>query len=72
VLAIDAKGGNDIDDAFVFIGTDVFGGVGQIRAVQSGTDTIVVVNNSGASGGEMQILLQNVAAVSLSSSDFIL
>ena len=71
VSGIDARAGTAGDQAFVF-GTGAFTGEGQIRAVQSGADTIVRFNVSGPGGAEMEILLKNVDAGDIDAGDFVL
>ena len=53
-------------------GTGGFTGEGQIRAVQSGDDTIVRFNISGPDTAEMEILLKNFTATDLDAGDFVL
>jgi serralysin len=72
VSTIDAKAGMAGDQAFSFIGTGAFTAEGQIRVVQSGTDTIVQFNTTGASGAEMEVLLADFTANLLTAADFIL
>ena len=55
-----------------FVGTSAFSAAGQVRAVQSGANTLLQVNIDGSSGAEMEIVLQNVTANQLSAADFIL
>jgi Ca2+-binding RTX toxin-like protein len=69
---IDAVAATATNDSFVFIGTAGFSAEGQIRAVQSGADTIVAMNTAGATGGEMQLLLSNFTAATLTAADFVL
>lgn len=69
---IDAMAGTDGDQAFSFIGAAAFTAEGQIRAVQSGADTLVLVNTSGSGGAEMQIVLQDFTASTLTGADFLL
>jgi Ca2+-binding RTX toxin-like protein len=71
VHLIDAIAGGS-DDAFSFIETDPFTGAGQIRAVQSGGDTILKFNTEGPDTAEMTILLAGVDAATLTAADFIL
>lgn len=70
--AIDAKDGEAGHQAFRFIGTAGFTGEGQIRAVQDGTDTKLVINTQGSNGAEMTILLKDFTATTLTAADFIL
>ncbi len=59
-----------VNDTFVFIGSLAFTAEGQVRAFQSGNNTIIQVNRSGAGGAEMEIVLQNFTASNLSEFDF--
>jgi len=72
VSAIDAREATAIDNNFAFIGSDAFTAAGQIRAVQSGDDTILLFNTSGASGAEMSIRLFDFTASTLTPGDFVL
>lgn len=54
---------------FVYVGLGGFTAEGQIRAFQSGADTIVEFNTSGVGGAEMAIMLSNFLAVSLTSDN---
>ena len=69
---IDAQASVDLNQAFQFIGSDGFTAEGQIRAVQSGTNTILRLNTDGAGMGEMQIVLKDVDASLLTDDQFIL
>ncbi|WP_373504529.1 M10 family metallopeptidase C-terminal domain-containing protein [Aestuariivirga sp.] len=60
------------DQAFIFIGTSGFTDIGQIRAIQSGTDTLLRINVTSDPGVEMEILLKNVSASALTELNFIL
>jgi Ca2+-binding RTX toxin-like protein len=62
-------GGNQTFTAF--IGAAAFTAEGQIRAVQSGANTIVEVNTTGVTGAEMQIVLANFTATNLDLGDFV-
>jgi Ca2+-binding RTX toxin-like protein len=68
---IDAKAGTGGNNAFSFIGAAGFSAEGQVRAVQSGAHTLVQVNTTGASGGEMSVLLVDVTASTITAADFI-
>lgn len=70
--AIDADQVTAGDQAFDFIGTGPFTGEGQVRALQSGADTILRVNITADPGAEMLIILKNVAADTLTDLNFIL
>jgi Ca2+-binding RTX toxin-like protein len=69
---IDAKSATAGDDAFTYIGSAQFTAEGQIRAVQSGLNTLVMINTAGASGTDMTIVLSNhnLATRGLSAADF--
>jgi hypothetical protein len=69
---IDARAGVAGNQAFAFIGGAAFSAEGQVRAFQSGADTLVQVNTTGASVSEMLIVLQNFTAATLTAADFIL
>jgi hypothetical protein len=69
---IDAKAGTGGNQAFDFIGSAGFTAEGQIRAVQSGANTIVLVNTTGAGGAEMAVVLQDFTATGLTDAEFIL
>jgi hypothetical protein len=72
VSAIDAIASTGADDAFTaFIGNAAFSAEGQIRAFQSGANTVIEFNTTGVSGAEMQIQLNNFTAATLSFGDFI-
>ncbi len=70
--SIDSKVHVAGNNAFSFINGAAFSAEGQIRATQIGTDTLVSVNTDGKTGAEMQIVLHNFTASTLTSSDFIL
>jgi Ca2+-binding RTX toxin-like protein len=72
VSAIDASALGIGNNTFVFIGAGAFSGQGQIRAVQSGADTLVEFNTFGTNAADMAIVLQNFTASTLASSDFVL
>ena len=65
-------GTGDGRQALDFIGTSGFSGLGQVRAVQSGEDTLIRVDLTAAQGFEMQIVLRNVDASTLTDLNFIL
>jgi Ca2+-binding RTX toxin-like protein len=70
---IDAiQGGGTSNDEFDFIGTGAFTGLGQVRAVQAGANTILELNTSDAAGAESTIQLSNFTATTLTGGDFIL
>ncbi len=56
---------------FVLIGTSSFTAEGQIRAIQSGGNTILQLNVLGILGVDMSIVLTDVRSSTLSMSDFI-
>jgi serralysin len=72
VASIDAQAAAAGDQAFVFIGGAAFTAEGQCRAIQVGADTRVQFNTAGAATPEMEVLLQNFTASTLTSADFIL
>jgi Ca2+-binding RTX toxin-like protein len=72
VSPIDAEGGKVGRQAFEFIGTDGFTAEGQVRAIQIGSDTLLRFNTQGSGGAEMEILLTNINASTLTSDSFIL
>jgi Ca2+-binding RTX toxin-like protein len=72
VSAIDASAAGGGNNAFtVFLGAGAFTAEGQIRAFQSGANTVIEFNTTGASGAEMQIQLNNFTAANLTFGDFI-
>jgi hypothetical protein len=68
---IDAIAGG-ANDAFTYRGTANFTGLGQIKAQQSGDDTLLLMNTASTAGAEMAIVLKNFAAADLAAADFIL
>ncbi len=68
--AIDAKTNTLGNNSFIFKGTLPFNAEGQVRAVQSGLNTVIEINTTGATGAEMTIQLDKVTATSLSLADF--
>jgi Ca2+-binding RTX toxin-like protein len=68
--AVDAKVGVVGNQAFTFIGSSSFTAEGQVRAFFDGTNTIVRLNTSGATGAESEIQLSG--NVTLTASDFVL
>ena len=67
---IDARAATvGVNELFTFIGLGGFYAEGQIRAYQSGADTIVELNTSGTGGADMAFLLTNFLAVTLTSDD---
>jgi Ca2+-binding RTX toxin-like protein len=72
LATIDAiAGGGTSNDTFAFV-AGAFTAAGQVRAVQSGADTIIELNTSGTSGAEMTILLVGVTATTIAGADFFL
>src|SRR5262249_23476468 len=69
---IDAETTNAGKQTFSFIGDAAFSAEGQIRAFQSGADTIVQCNTTGASGAEMSLTLASFTATDLVATDFVL
>jgi Ca2+-binding RTX toxin-like protein len=72
LTGIDAKASTTGDDAFTFIGEAAFTGEGQIRTIQSGSDTIIRLNMSSVGGADMDILVRNFTAATFGAEDFIL
>jgi predicted Zn-dependent protease len=72
LLHIDAMAGTAGNQAFTFIGALAFSAEGEVRAFQSGADTLVQLNTTGAAGTEMPIVLQNFTALTLATADFVL
>jgi Ca2+-binding RTX toxin-like protein len=70
--SIDAQDGTAGNQAFSFIAGAAFTAEGQVRAFQSGADTIIEVNTTGIDGAEMTIQLSNFTAANLAGVDFIL
>jgi Ca2+-binding RTX toxin-like protein len=72
VSAIDASAAGGGNEAFTqFLGAAAFTAEGQVRWHQSGANTVIEFNTTGASGAEMQIQLQNFTAANLTAADFI-
>ena len=69
---IDARPGSIADNDFTFISTNDFTKAGQIRAVQSGEDTILQITVDDSLDVALMVKLLNVNAADLSVSDFIL
>lgn len=69
---IDAKPNTAAENAFVFVGTESFGGIGRIRYVQHEADgfTTVLLNTVSGGGAEMAIRLNGV--LTLTENDFVL
>jgi hypothetical protein len=55
-----------------FIGADAFSDLGQIRAIQSGADTLLRVDVIPDAGAEMMIVLKNFDSALLTDANFIL
>ncbi len=68
--AIDAMAGTAGNNSFTLV--SAITGEGQILAVQSGGDTILQINTSGAGGAEMEIVLVGFDAANLTAADFLL
>lgn len=58
--AIDADSTTEGNNAFTFVGSGPFTALGQVRAFQSGADTVIEVNTKGGLGGDMQIVLSGL------------
>ncbi len=71
VSAIDARLATPGADDFTFVGTGAFTGDGQMRAVQSGSDTLLLFNTGGDRVAEMIVVLTGVKAALLTAVDFI-
>ncbi len=70
--AIDAIAGGG-NNAFAFIGSGPFTAAGQVRVTASGgSDTLVEINTSGASGAEMAIILKGILPTAVFDEDFVL
>ena len=71
VTAIDASTTQAGVQHFAFIGTAAFTDEGQIRAYQSGANTIIEFNTTGTLGYEMRIQLDSFTVSMLMAGDFI-
>ncbi|MFN0192769.1 MAG: calcium-binding protein, partial [Aestuariivirga sp.] len=69
---IDAQAGTAGAQAFTFIAGAAFTAEGQVRAVQSGANTILEINTTGVGVADMTIQLSNFTATNLTAADFIL
>jgi Ca2+-binding RTX toxin-like protein len=68
---IDANAdGGTSNDAFTFMGAGAFTGLGQVRVIQSGGNTLIEINTTGANAADMRIEL--VGLLTLDQADFIL
>ena len=65
---LDAMAGSPFNPSFSFIGQNGFTAEGQVRAIQSGFDTLFELNMSGISG-EITIALLNFTATTFSVYD---
>ena len=72
VSPIDAAAGKTGQQDFDFIGRSAFTGEGQVRAIQVGGNTLLLFNTHGTRGADMEILLTNVNASTLTGDSFIL
>ncbi len=70
--SFDAVRSTDARDPLTFIGMSAFTGLGQIRAVQNGENTLLRIDLTAEQGHEMTIVLKNVDASTLSDFNFIL
>jgi Ca2+-binding RTX toxin-like protein len=70
VSGIDANAGLPGNQAFVFVGSGPFTGVGQIRAAEASGDTYVQVNTGGGAFPEGQFRIEGLHAID--ASDFVL
>ena len=71
VSGIDPDLDTEIDEAFTFVGSNPFNHGAQIRAYQSGLDTIIAIDADGG-GVDMEIVLRDFTAALLTSDDFVL
>jgi len=71
VSGIDPDLDTEIDEAFTFVGSNPFNHGAQIRAYQSGPDTIIAIDADGG-GVDMEIVLRDFTAALLTSDDFVL
>ncbi len=71
VSQIDAIAGGS-DNAFVFIGEGEFTGLGQIRAIKAGFNTLIEFNISGNNDADMAIMLEGNHLKALGAGDFTL
>jgi len=71
ISTIDAIDGGS-DNSFTYIGAAAFSVAGQVRAVQSGANTIIAINTAGASSAEMIFTLEDFTASTLTAKDFIM
>ncbi len=70
LAAIDAAEDPSGNDRFAFIGDDGFDAEGQLRVMQSGGDTFVLLNTRGAGGAEAMIRIEGL--VEMNAADFVL
>ena len=64
--------GGGADDSFSFITAGPFTAAGQVRAIQSGLNTIVRINTDADAATEATILLLDFTASTLTAADFVL
>ncbi len=69
---VDARTDLSGNQSFRFIGADAFSAAGQVRAVQSGPDTVIYLNVDADKDAEGVIRVNAFDATKLSASDFIL
>jgi Ca2+-binding RTX toxin-like protein len=70
LATIDANSVLAGNNAFSFIGTAAFTGLGQIRAFANGTNTIVDINTTGSTAADMRIVLTGLHTLDV--ADFVL
>jgi Ca2+-binding RTX toxin-like protein len=70
LAAIDANAGLAGAQDFAFAGTSAFSGLGQVRFVHSGGNTVVQLNTEGSNAADMEILLSGIH--DLPSAQFLL
>lgn len=67
---LDAMAGSPFNESFSYIGQNAFTAEGQVRAIQSGLNTLIELNMSGISGAEIAIVLLDFTATTFSVFDF--
>jgi hypothetical protein len=69
---LDARAGTGGNQDFTFIGTRGFSAEGQARVWQQGDDVMIALNTRGTGRAEMQVLLVDTTAATVTAGDFIL
>jgi VCBS repeat-containing protein len=72
VAALDASLTLAGNQQFQFVGTSAFTGEGQIRVIQSGNETWVLLNTGGSLAADAKIILAGITAATLDAGDFLL